>query len=110
MRFFLRVLPSRDLLAVQPIRWLVLSRLCASIFFYSTTIVLFQHQRGLNFTAMFLMESILSGAIWIADVPTSIWADRFGYRLASACSRETTCVYPHAIHRPGAPLPSARPA
>jgi MFS family permease len=80
MRFFLRVLPSRDLLAVQPIRWLVLSRFCASIFFYSTTIVLFQHQRGLNFTAMFLMESILSGAIWVADVPTSIWADRFGYR------------------------------
>ncbi len=80
MRFFLRVLPSRDLLAVQPIRWLVLSRLCASIFFYSTTIVIFQQQRGLNFTAMFLMESILSGAIWLADVPTSIWADRSGYR------------------------------
>jgi MFS family permease len=80
MRFFLRLLPSRDLLALQTIRWLVLSRFCTNLFFYSTTIVLFQHQRGLNFTAMFLMESILSGAIWIADVPTSIWADRFGYR------------------------------
>lgn len=80
MRFFLRVLPSRELLAIQPVRWLVLSRLCTSIFFYSTTIVLFQRQRGLDFTAMFLMESILSGAIWLADVPTSIWADRAGYR------------------------------
>ncbi|HEY4383287.1 MAG TPA: MFS transporter [Ktedonobacteraceae bacterium] len=80
MRFFLRFLPSRDLLAIQPIRWLLLSRLCANLFFYSTTIVIFQQQRGLNFTEMFLMESILSGAIWVADIPTSIWADRFGYR------------------------------
>src|SRR5260370_38430175 len=80
MRFFLRLVPSRALLAVQPIRWLVLSLLFASIFFYSTTIVLFQQQRDLNFTAMFLMESILSAAIWIADVPTIIWSDRFGYR------------------------------
>lgn len=80
MRFFSRFLPARDLLAVQPVRWLVISRLCSSIFFSSTTTVLFQQQRGLNFTAMFLMESILSGAIWLADVPTSVWADRFGYR------------------------------
>jgi MFS family permease len=80
MRFFLRLLPAHDLLTLPTIRWLVLSRFCANIFFYSTTIVLFQQQRGLNLTAMFLMESFLSGAIWIADVPTSIWADRFSYR------------------------------
>jgi MFS family permease len=90
MQFFWRFLPSRDVLAVQPIRWLVLSRLCANIFFSSTTIVLFQQQRGLNFTAMFLMESILAGAILLADIPTSIWADRFGYRrmiiFGSLCS------------------------
>ena len=29
---------------------------------------------------MFLLESILSAAIWLGDVPTSIWADRFSYR------------------------------
>jgi len=33
MRFFLRFLPSRDRLAIQPIRWLLLSRLCANLFF-----------------------------------------------------------------------------
>lgn len=90
MRFFWRFLPSSEVLAIQPIRWLVLARLCANIFFSSTTIVLFQEQRGLNFTAMFAMESILAGAILLADIPTSIWADRFGYRrmiiLGSLCS------------------------
>lgn len=80
MRFFERLSPSRDLLAIPSIRRVVLARLFTNLFFYSTTIVLFQQQRGLNFTAMFLMESILSGAILVADVPTSIWADRFGYR------------------------------
>lgn len=80
MQFFLRLLPAHNLLALPTIRWVILSRFCTNLFFYSTTIVLFQHQRGLNFTAMFLMESILSGAIWLADVPTSIWADRFSYR------------------------------
>lgn len=80
MRFFGRLLPSRDLLAIPAIRLVALTRLFTNLFFYSTTIVLFQEQRGLNFTTMFLMESIISGAIWIADVPTSIWADRFGYR------------------------------
>lgn len=80
MRRFLRLLPARELLAFQPIRWLIISRFCSNIFFSSTTVVLFQQQRGLNFTEMFLMEAILSGGIWLSDVPTSIWADRFGYR------------------------------
>jgi MFS family permease len=80
MRRFLRLVPARELLAFQPIRWLIISRFCSNIFFSSTTIVLFQQQRGLNFTEMFLMEAILSGGIWLADVPTSVWADRFGYR------------------------------
>lgn len=80
MRRFLRLVPARELLALQPIRWLIVSRFCSNIFFSSTTIVLFQQQRGLNFTEMFLMEAILSSGIWLADVPTSVWADRFGYR------------------------------
>lgn len=80
MRLLLRWLPARDILSIPSVRWLALTRLCTNLFFYSTTIVLFQQQRGLNFTEMFLMESILSGSIWLADVPTSIWADRFGYR------------------------------
>ncbi len=90
MRFFLHLLPARDLLAIRNIRWILLSRLCTNLYFYSTTIVLFQQQRGLNFTNMFVMESVLSIAILMADIPTSIWADRFGYRriilLGRLCS------------------------
>jgi MFS family permease len=80
LSFFWRFVPSRNLLQIHNIRWLVLARFFADLFFYSTTIVIFQEQRGLNFTEIFLNESILSAAIWIADIPTSIWADRFGYR------------------------------
>lgn len=80
MRFFLHLLPARDLLSIRNVRWLLLSRLCADLYFYSTTIVSFQQQRGLNFTSMLAMESILSIAILVADIPTSIWADRYGYR------------------------------
>ena len=90
MRFFLHLLPARDLLGIRNIRWVLLSRLCANLYFYSTTIVLFQQQRGLTFIAMFAMESILSIAILVADIPTSIWADRFGYKkiilLGRLCS------------------------
>ncbi len=75
-----RFIPYPDLLAIPNIRWLVISRFFADLFFYSTTIVLFQHQRGLNFTEMFLMESIISATVWLADIPTGAWADRFGYR------------------------------
>ncbi|GLV60829.1 MFS transporter [Dictyobacter sp. S3.2.2.5] len=80
MRFSGCLSPSRQVLAIGSVRWLLLSRLCADIIFYSTTIVRFQQERGLNFTDMFVMESILSAAIWCADLPTSLWADRFGYR------------------------------
>lgn len=80
MSFLSRFVPSRDLLSIPNIRWLVASRFFADLFFYSTTTVLFQQQRGLNFTAMFLMESIISAAVWLFDLPTGIWADRFGYR------------------------------
>ncbi len=79
MSFLWRFVPSRALLTIPTMRWALLSHFCADLFFYSTTIVLFQRQRGLNFTQIFLMESILSGAIWAADIPTSVWADRIGY-------------------------------
>ncbi len=80
MQFFTRLLPSRDLLRVHNIRWLAASRFFGDLFFYSTVIVLFQSQRGLNFTEMFFMESILSASIWLWNIPTGIWADQFGYQ------------------------------
>ncbi len=79
MSFLWRFVPSRDLLRIPLLRWLVITRFFGDLFFYSTTMVLFEQQRGLNFTEMFLMEAILSGAILLADVPTSILAERIGY-------------------------------
>jgi MFS family permease len=79
MSFFWRLVPSRELLRIPLLRWLVITRFFGDLFFYSTTMVLFEQQRGLNFTEMFLLEAILSGAILLADVPTSIWAERIGY-------------------------------
>jgi len=79
MLFLRRFVPGYDLLSIHNIRWLVISRFLADLFFYSTTIVLFQHQRGLDFTQMFLMESIISATVWLFDIPTGAWADRFGY-------------------------------
>ena len=32
MRFFLRLLPARNLLALPTIRWLILSRFCTNLF------------------------------------------------------------------------------
>jgi len=80
MLFLRRFVPGYDLLSIHNIRWLVISRFLADLFFYSTIIVLFQHQRGLDFTQMFLMESIISATVWLFDIPTGAWADRFGYR------------------------------
>lgn len=87
-----RFVPSRALLSIPTIRWAILSRFCADLFFYSTTIVLFQQQRGLNFTEIFLMESILSGAVWAADIPTSVWADRVGYHRLLVIGRAINVV------------------
>src|SRR5579875_607291 len=70
----------RTVWRVRELRLLALSRLCASMIFYSTVMVIFQRERGLDFTQMFLLESILSLAALLFDVPTSVLADRIGYR------------------------------
>ena len=92
MRFLSRLIPAYDLLSVPNIRWLVLSRFFSYVYFNSTTIVLFQSQRGLNFTEMFLMESIISASIWLCDIPTGALADRFGYRRLIVIGRATQAI------------------
>jgi MFS family permease len=82
-----RLVPSDSPLSVFNIRWLVVSRFFADLFFYSTTFVVFQQQRGLNFTQMFLLESIISAFVWLFDIPTGVWADRFGYRKLMLAGR-----------------------
>ena len=80
MKFFLRFLPYRNLWFISNIRWLILARFFANVTFYSTLMVPFQTSRGLNFTEMFSLESIISLFSWAFDIPTGVLADRVGYR------------------------------
>ncbi|HEX8981473.1 MAG TPA: MFS transporter [Ktedonobacterales bacterium] len=69
-----------SLLAIPNVRWLVVARLLANVYFYSAVIVRFEFDRGLNFTQIFLLESVLSLAVLLLNIPTGVWADRWGYR------------------------------
>ena len=80
MQFLTRLVPGRELWSIHNIRWLVMIRFLANMIFYSAVIVRFESSRGLNFTQMFMLESIISAAALVFDVPTGIWADQFGYR------------------------------
>ncbi len=80
MQFLICLVPDRELWSIHNIRWLVIIRFLANIIFFSTVIVRFESSRGLNFTQMFLLESIISVAALVFDIPTGIWADQFGYR------------------------------
>src|SRR5215469_14264667 len=80
MQFFARFVPSRQLWSFHNIRWLVLIRFLANVIFYSTVIVQYESSRGLNFTEMFMLESIISLTALVFNVPTGILADQLGYK------------------------------
>lgn len=69
-----------SLLAIPNVRWLVVARMLANVYFYSAVIVKFEFSRELNFTQIFLLESVLSFTILLLNIPTGVWADRLGYR------------------------------
>lgn len=80
MKIFSRRFIYRELWAIHNLRWMVIARFFVHIIFYSSVMVLFEQQRGLNFTEIFLLEAILSACLWLFNVPTGIWADQFGER------------------------------
>lgn len=69
-----------ELLRIHNVRWLAVVKFLTNLIFYSTVIVAFEASRGLRFTGMFGLESVLSAAIFLFEVPTGVWADRLGYR------------------------------
>lgn len=68
------------LLTLRNVRWLAVVRFLTNLSFYSTVMVAFQTQRGLDYTGMFAMESIISAAAFMFEVPTGVWGDRMGFR------------------------------
>ncbi|HLY31819.1 MAG TPA: MFS transporter, partial [Ktedonobacterales bacterium] len=82
----------RAVLRIRNLRLLALTRLCAFMIFYSSVIAIFERSRGLDFTQIFLLESIISLAALLFDVPTSVWADRIGYHWLLLLGRGLECV------------------
>ncbi|MEO7001953.1 MAG: MFS transporter, partial [Ktedonobacterales bacterium] len=77
--------PTRHFLAeyatlwrIPAIRWLALGNGLSNMIFFSTVIVRFEQSRGLDFTEIFLLESLVSVFAWLFDIPTGVWADQFG--------------------------------
>jgi MFS family permease len=75
------------LLSLPNVRRLAESRVLTNMYFYSAVLVKFETSRGLNFTEIFLLESVLSLSIWLLDIPTGVFADRLGYRNLLIVSR-----------------------
>ncbi len=75
------------LLRIPNVRHLAEARFLTNMYFYSAVIVLFETSRGLTFTGIFMLESVLSLAAWLLDIPTGVWADRLGYRRLLIASR-----------------------
>jgi len=63
---------------IPAIRWLALGNGLSNMIFFSTVIVRFEQSRGLDFTEIFLLESLVSLFAWLFDIPTGVWADQFG--------------------------------
>lgn len=70
----------RILWAIPNIRWLVMIRFLGQISFFTTVVVAFERSRGLDYAGMFWLESILSGAIFLFQIPSGFLAERIGYR------------------------------
>ena len=75
------------LLTIPNIRRLAETRVLTNMYFYSAVLVKFETSRGLNYTEIFLLESVLSLSIWLLNIPTGVWADRVGYRRLLIVSR-----------------------
>ncbi|OEV02583.1 hypothetical protein AN216_13720 [Streptomyces oceani] len=68
------------MLVNRTLRWVLVSRLFGELYFYSTTLVAFQTDRGLTLNQVFLLESVMMAALWIFDIPSSLLADKLGHK------------------------------
>jgi MFS family permease len=70
----------RDVWAIHNIRVMVFVQFLSQLIFYSTVIVAFQTGRGISYAGMFWLESIVSAAVFICEMPTGVLADRLRFR------------------------------
>lgn len=67
-----------EVLKVRNVLLLSIMTFFYSLTFYTTVFTLFLLERGLNYTEIFLLESILSASIFLFEIPSGVLADRFG--------------------------------
>jgi len=65
---------------VANLRRLFLVQLLSNTAFANSIVVLFMEARGLDYMEMFLLESIISLVILVLELPSGVWADRWGRR------------------------------
>ncbi len=86
----------RDVLRIKNVRVYTLVTFLSSLAFYSVVSTLFYQSRGLTYTGMFLMEGVLSAAIFLLEIPSGVLADRVGRRklviAATACAAISSIV------------------
>ncbi|WP_304596015.1 MFS transporter [Alicyclobacillus sendaiensis] len=56
---------------------LVLQKFFSSALFYGVVASLFMVSRGLDYTDIFTLESVLALVLFLVDIPSSAWADRY---------------------------------
>ncbi|MBM6617225.1 MFS transporter [Bacillus sp. RD4P76] len=68
----------KEMFGVRNVRILTLVTFFYSLTFYTTIYTIFLKERGLSYFEIFLLESILSAAIFIFEIPSGKLADKFG--------------------------------
>lgn len=90
-----RLVPLTTNALRRDLRLFYLFRLLATSYLYIPIFMLFQADRGLTFLDRLLLAGIYSAVIVVVEVPTGVFADRFGRRrsmLLGAIAMVASCV------------------
>ena len=85
----------------RDLRLFYLFRLLATSYLFTPIFMLFQEDRGLSFLERLVLGAIYSAVIVLAEVPTGVFADRFGRRrsmMLGALAMVCSCVLVFQAH------------
>lgn len=85
----------------RDLRLFYLFRLLATSYLFTPIFMLFQEDRGLSFLERLVLGAIYSAVIVLAEVPTGVFADRFGRRrsmMLGALAMVCSCVLVFEAH------------
>ena len=85
----------------RQLRWFFVYRLLATSYLFVPIFMLFQHERGLSYLDRLVLGGLFSVTIVLAEVPTGVFADRFGRRrsmLLGALVMVASCLVAANAH------------